>query len=229
MNDNLLLDVVDELSLPGKVKVAQSDGERSWTVDAERVPLLIQLRDAVAGGIGSHGGSALGSERMPIDAGALELFDEIAGQVSEWYLAIPQRRQHLLVTDRLRAWYVFHVSEVRAGRISEVSDRDALELVTSWVARIRLMFDPPIRLDFTELVDGRQMPAACPVVGCGARYAIDARSGDRVIAVVLEYREAGAETLDGSVGKCRACGREWVGRFGVRELAHGINEGRDAA
>lgn len=215
-----LLTAVDVLTLPSVVKVRQSDGVREWTTECRQVPLLVQLEVAVAGGIGSHAGSSAARERMPIDAGALELFQSIASDVSKWYLEVPGRREHLLVTDRLRGWYVHHANEVRAGKVSQFTDLEITRKVEGWVSKIRGTFDPVIRLDFYELVDGKPMPVACPIEECGARYAFDPKTGDRIIAVVLEYRDLGAETIDKAVGRCRACEHEWSGGYGVRELAY---------
>lgn len=224
-----LLTAVDALTLPSVVKVKQSDGDREWTTECRQDALLIQLRDAVAGGIGSHAGASAARERMPIDAGALELWAHIEGVVSSWYWAIPDvrlsRREVMMrsgvdVSMRLRVWYVHHANQVRAGKVSQLADLEVTRMVEGWVSKIRGTFDPVIRLDFYELVDGKPMPVACPIEECGARYAFDPKTGDRIIAVVLEYRDLGAETIDKAVGRCRSCEHEWAGGYGVRELAY---------
>lgn len=223
-----LLTAVDALTLPSVVKVKQSDGDREWTTDCRQDALLIQLRDAVAGGIGSHAGASAARERMPIDAGALELFQSIASDVSKWYLEVPGRREHLLVTDRLRGWYVHHANEVRAGKVSPFTDLEVTRKVEGWVSKIRGTFDPPIRLELTEVIEGRMVPVACPATDCGERFAFDRRTGDQVIALVVEYRELGVETLDQAVASCRACGGEWRGRAALRGLRWLLDE-REAA
>ena len=215
-----LLTAVDALTLPSVVKVKQSDGDREWTTECRQVPLLVQLEAAVAGGIGSHAGSSPARERMPIDAGALELLSQIDALVSGWYWSVPNVRLKVDLSTRLRVWYVHHANQVRAGKIGAAEDAKTTRMVEGWVSKIRGTFDPVIRLDFYELVDGKPMPVACPIEECGARYAFDPKTGDRIIAVVLEYRDLGAETIDKAVGRCRACEHEWAGGYGVRELAY---------
>ena len=227
-----LLTAVDALTLPSVVKVKQSDGDREWVTPCRQDPLLIQLRDAVAGGIGSHAGASAARERMPIDAGALELWGHIEGVVSSWYWAIPDARMSrrevkmrsgVDVSTRLRVWYVHHANQVRAGKVSQFTDLEVTRKVEGWVSKIRGTFDPPIRLELTELVDGQSVPVKCPE--CGERFAFDPMSGDRVTAVVVEYRELGEETLDRAVGSCRSCSALWRGRSSLRALRWLLDSG----
>lgn len=213
-----LLTAVDALTLPSVVKVKQSDGDREWTTECRQVPLLVQLEAAVAGGIGSHAGSSPARERMPIDAGALELLSQIDAVVSVWYWSVPNVRLKVDLSTRLRVWYVHHANLVRAGKIGAAEDAKTTRMVEGWVSKIRGTFDPPIRLELTEMVDGRMVPVACPSPDCGERIAYDPRTGDRIIALVVEYRELGSETLDQAVASCRACGGEWRGRAALRGL-----------
>ena len=181
-----LLTAVDALTLPSVVKVRQSDGDREWTTECRQDALLIQLRDAVAGGIGSHAGSSAARERMPIDAGALELLSQIERVVSVWYWSVPNVRLKVDLSTRLRVWYVHHANQVRGGKLSAAEDAKTTRLVEGWVSKIRGTFDPPIRLELTEMVDGRMVPVACPATDCGERFAFDRRTGDQVIALVVE-------------------------------------------
>ena len=222
-----LLTAVDALTLPSVVKVKQSDSDREWTTECRQVPLLVQLEAAVAGGIGSHAGSSPARERMPIDAGALELMGQIEGVVSGWYWSVPNVRLKVDLSTRLRVWYVHHANQVRAGKIGAADDVKTTRMVEGWVSQIRGMFDPPIRLELTEVVGGQSVPVACPE--CGERFAFDPNTGDRVTAVVVEYRELGEETLDRAVGSCRACSAVWRGRAALRGLRWLLDEREMAA
>lgn len=221
-------EAVDALTLPRTVKVIQSDNNRQWVTELRHDPLLIQLRDAVAGGVGKHAGSSPGNERIPFDSSALELFDSITGTINAWYLAIPTPRAHLIVSDRLRAWYVHHANLLRAGKVSREVDETATKTLTGWVSQITAKFDPPTVLELRHLVweGGRQVhkPAKCPVEACGAEWAMNPATGERITALVVEYREIGAETLDEAVGLCRSCGTEWRGRFALRALRHELDQ-----
>lgn len=221
-----LLTAVDALTLPSVVKVKQSEGDREWVTECRQVPLLVQLEAAVAGGIGSHAGSSPARERMPIDAGALELLSQIDALVSNWYWSVPNVRLKVDLSTRLRVWYVHHANLVRGGKLSAAEEAKTTRLVEGWVLQIRGMFDPPIRLELTELVEGLSVPVACPE--CGERFAFDPNTGDRVTAVVVEYRELGEETLDKAVGSCRSCSAVWRGRSSLRALRWLLDE-REAA
>lgn len=222
-------EAVDALTLPRRVKIMQANETDSWVTEVTHDALLIQLRDAVVGGISKHAGSSPGNERIPFDSGALELFDGIANTVNAWYIAVPVPRQHLLITDRLRAWYVHHANLLRAGKVSQEVDRATTNTLAGWVVEIESKFDPPITLELLHKVGNRTVPANCPIESCGAQWALNPSSGDRMVALVVEYREIGAETLDQAVGKCRACGAEWQGRFALRSLRYQLDQQNENA
>jgi hypothetical protein len=227
MTDNYLLAAVLKLTQPYRTKVLQSKDlsildaegnlEASHSVtcigEVQHEPLLLQLRDAIAGGIGKHAGSSAARERIPFDAGALELFDQIAGQINAWYRPLPNAREERHIHDRLNDWYLHFENQRRAGKIELETDRITTHLVEQWARQIEGMFDPPQTIEIT---------AACPT--CGARYAHDPKTGDQKTAVVIEYRELGEVTLDHATGLCRFCETVWRGRHGVRELRYAIDQ-----
>lgn len=65
-------------------------------------------------------------------------------------------------------------------------------------------------------------PAPCPE--CGERFAFDPATGDRITALVIEYREAGERTLEAATATCRSCGIGWKGKGGLEELAASISD-----
>lgn len=221
MSNNYLLDAVQKLTQPHTTKVPQANEAGIGCIsDVIHDPLLLQLRDSVAGGTGKHAGSSPARERIPFDAGALELFDTIAKQINAWYLELPGAREDRYVHDRLTDWYGDYENRRRAGKTTDTADRDTVKLVEGWARSIEAMFDPPQRIEITT---------GCPM--CGARYAFDPRNGDQMTAIVIEYRELGELTLDRATGMCRSCETVWRGRHGVRELRWLIDqaEGGDAA
>jgi len=195
-----LLDAVDALTLPTTVRVDQGLGHPTVIKHA---PLLDQLEAGVAGGIGSHAGASPARERMPIDAGALQLVDDISSTVMGWKLRLSKGARFGSLSFRLRDWYVAYIGTVR----SEHSDREYERVLSGWQGQVSGMFDPPTRLEIT---------APCPL--CAARFTVDALTGNSGAAVVVEYREVGAATLDEASGLCRACGAVWKGRSALREL-----------
>lgn len=221
-------EAVDALTLPRRTKVIQVKDDVEEVAELVHDPLLIQLREAVVGGVGKHAGSSPGNERIPFDSGALELFDHISRTINQWYLATPIPRAHLYVNDRLRAWYVHHANLIRAGKVSREVDAEATRTLVGWVSQINAKFDPPTVLELRHIVtvNGRQVhkPATCPVEACGSEWAMNPSTGERITALVVEYREIGAETLDEAVGVCRSCGTEWRGRFALRSLRYQLDQ-----
>ncbi|MCA0217939.1 MAG: zinc-ribbon domain-containing protein [Actinobacteria bacterium] len=262
-DENYLLAAVQKLTVPYTSKVMQSnDAGITCISEVEHEPLLVTLRDAVVGGIGSHAGSSSSArERIPFDAGAMELFDDISRQVNEWYLSLEEQKEHLHLHTRLGRWYLDYENRRRAGKVTDDADALVTRVVEGWVRRIEGMFDPPSVIELTEehwvpvmvpktrvrVIDGERVketvldaegkavmkpklnalkepvlrlvdtdPAVCP--SCGATYAIDPKTGDRITALVVEYRELGEETVDQSNGVCRSCGTIWHGGSGVRAL-----------
>jgi len=195
-----LLDAVDALTLPTTVRVDQGGGHPTIIKHA---PLLDQLEAAVAGNTGSHEGSSKSLERIPIDPGALELKGTISSTVLSWQLRLSRSVRFDTVAGQLRSWYAAYIGTVR----SEHTDLQYERILTGWDRQISTMFDPPTRLEVT---------AACPL--CDVRVSVEAGTGNHRTAVVVEYREVGAATLDEASGLCRACGAVWKGRSALREL-----------
>jgi len=195
-----LLDAVDALTLPTTARVDQGAGPPTVIKHA---PLLDQLEAAVAGGIGSHAGASAYRERMPLNADAMRLVDEVSGEVMRWHLRLSSAVRFGSLAGRVRAWYVLHVGTVT----SEHTDKAFAGVLEGWQREVEALFDPPTRLEVT---------APCPM--CAARFSTDERTGDRVTAVTVEYREVGVLTLDEAVGSCRACKVVWKGRSALREL-----------
>lgn len=222
VTSNYLLDAIQKLTSPHKTKVMQSkvveDHEVPYVTEVFHDPLLVTLRDAVVGGIGAHAGSSSARERIPFDAGALALFDEISSQVNRWYRELDTFHFHEYIHDRLAAWYVDYENRRRAGKVSDADETITTNLVEGWARRIEAMFDPPKTIELTA----DDAPVPCPV--CGGQYAIDPRSGDRMTALVIEYREVGQDTMDQATGLCRSCSAVWRGSSGVRHLRWLVDE-----
>lgn len=66
------------------------------------------------------------------------------------------------------------------------------------------------------------VPAECPE--CRQRYGYDPATGDQMPALVLEYRDAGAQTVDHAVARCRSCETTWRGSTAIRSLRWDIDQ-----
>lgn len=236
IQQNYLLAAVDKLTLQHPSRVVQSrtleivdaEGEvtRSMEVSCVSVvdhdPLLLQLRGAVMSSTGSKGASSDGSARIPLNPTADALFVAIARQINAWYRRLPNAREERHIHERLRDWYIDFENRRRAGKLSEVEDLAASKVVEGWARSIEAMFDPPTVLEITE--EGRAgvaQPTPCPV--CGGRYAIDVRNGDRVTALIVEYRNLGLDTMEHATGLCRSCEEVWHGSGGLRAMRWAID------
>jgi hypothetical protein len=195
-----LLDAVDALTLPTTVKVIQGPGKPTVI---KHDPLLTQLQAAIVAGTDRSSNASPARERMPLNADAMRLCDEIEGKLIRWQLRLSKSVRFDTLAGQLRAWYALYLATVR----SEHTDLQYERILTGWHREITNMFDPPTRLEIT---------APCPL--CNARVSVEQGTGNQVTAVVVEYLEIGAATLDEATGSCRACGVVWKGRAALREL-----------
>lgn len=72
----------------------------------------------------------------------------------------------------------------------------------------------------TRVVERR--PATCPE--CGENTAHDPRTGDKILALVLEYRDESTQTVQNAVIRCRSCEATWEGSHGCRTVAWEIEQ-----
>lgn len=206
-----LLDAVDALTLPTTVKVIQGPGKP--TVITHQ-PLLTQLQAAVAAGTDRSSNASPARERMPLNAEAMRIEGEVSGELTRWQLRQSGSIRFDTLAGRLRSWYAVYIGAVR----SEHTDLQYERILTGWHKEIMAMFDPPTRLEIT---------APCPL--CDARVWFEPQTGNQVTAVVVEYMEVGAATLEKASGLCRACGVVWKGSSALRELRWLIDGGNEAA
>lgn len=215
----------------------------------DRDPLLQQLRDAVHSSFGSHGAATRGSERIPFNADALELYAAISKSIGDEYYEVadanPDPRWE--PEEVLGKWLLLIENGVRGGTIDEGYPEAARSEARGWVDRIEGLFNPPRKLELTvvrQVTEHRKravqtytrgtqieeiqvtrevrIPAPCPE--CEERYAYDAGTGNRRFALVLEYWELGAETFGKLRATCGACGYEWHGQDAARNLMVLIDE-----
>jgi hypothetical protein len=250
-DQNYLLDAVDALTLPRKVRFVQVNNAGISCVSEHQHESLIEwLRDAIAGNIGSHdGGSSDPTTRIPFDPNALALYERIEHKIGEWYVLRTGKPPGLLPEQNLREWYRHYAAGEGRDRYHEaVLDALGVELtrqLSSWARQITAMSDPPKRLEVATKVQvpvvnprtGERLyredgslrtrlsthPAACPK--CDQATAFDPTTGDQITALVIEYRQSDEEdALNAAVAVCRSCEWRWSGNAGIRELRLQIDE-----
>lgn len=75
----------------------------------------------------------------------------------------------------------------------------------------------------TRLIERR--PASCPE--CGERTAHDPKTGDMILALILEYRDESTSTIEHAVITCRSCEARWEGVAGLRAVSWEIEQEQD--
>jgi hypothetical protein len=189
-----LLDAVDELTLPKRVKVMQDEGVVSVTIP----PLLTQLDEIIRSDIGlTASGASLAHERNILDADALYRFIQISSQIRDWCRLVGVRPGGTPALA-LRQWFV-------AATPDEQATAWHVRKLGSWAAYIRAKLDPPRE---------RELPDRCPDCGATEWW----RDGVRFLhPLVIKYR-VGPGLVDQATAVCRACEKSWA----VRELAFAL-------
>jgi hypothetical protein len=212
------LDLVQRLTAPHQKTI----GELTQTVDS----LLQQLREAIFLGMETGGsGSAFGS-RMPLDASAADLLEEIDRQAAEVLGAVSHAPTPFGTTEAyVRLW----AGQTTEGKLFTVSVRQAIpnahqvvkdaieagakkipptvetvrrqysayQLVSIWADRIDDLFNPP---------SPREIRANCPA--CDARYVHKMKDGQHIRSAALNFvRDREGRTI---AAKCSACTVSWA-------------------
>jgi len=209
------LTLVDRLTKPHPEALARDHGTEIQTVDG----LLQQLRGAIFLGLETGGAGAAFGSRLPLDATATDLLEEIDRQAAEVLMAVQQGPTPYGTTEAyVRRW----AGQTTEGKLFTVTVRQtvdnpeeyyrthpgkptvfsgmvqytAMQLVQSWVDRIEDLFNPP---------STREIRANCPA--CDARYVFKVKDGHHQQSAALNFvRDSEGRTL---AAKCSACSASW--------------------
>jgi hypothetical protein len=209
MTDLTFTEMVDHLTKEHEVPLQRDTGTTMVLEDG----LLPMLREAIFLGMEHGSGGGFGS-RPPMDAGAVDLLEEITSQAAEVLAAVDRRPTpfgHVEEYVRLWSGLVNESSRVRVSsrRLSqpvppalprvflEVRELTAFRLVRLWYSRVREFFEPP---------RFREISAACPL--CGVRYVFRRVDGVVVRSSVLRFVLDGGS--DSVRAECVSCGGVWL-------------------
>lgn len=118
----------------------------------------------------------------------------------------------LYLEQTLTDWYIALVEAVRRGDVDAAIEDFHARVVRAWVESIEALFDPPWQREWKS-----------PHLHCREEWAYDAKTGDRIRAPILTYRESNHNDPVEVIGaECRFCGWKWSGRDGVRDLMRHI-------
>lgn len=212
MTEPTFHELIDKLTRGQAEFVKTDDGQKLVTSDG----LLERLREAVFGGA-SGGGGAQGKAKLPLDAAALDILEEIDTQAAEALAHTDSRPTPFGTAESyVRLWsaavtdetpVTVTVRETIADRIESVGPRvfnakietTAIALVRAWVRRIEEFFEPPMN---------SPIPAACPREECGQRYSFRQSDGAEVRGSALSI-QIDRETRRPLGASCSACGHRW--------------------
>lgn len=163
--------VIDDLASGRIITTTLDDGTK---VKVWHDPLLAQLRAAVAANLTGGNGTVASAHRIPLNADALELYEQLETVISEAYVNEHLGVPGLLPEDNLKQLWVN-----RWLPYQEANDLDVLateDAVRGWRAQINNLFDPPKKIP---------LDLACPV--CRQTHWIN-ENGDQNRALVMTYR-----------------------------------------
>jgi len=209
---SLLLEAVDALTLPVKVKtITQKRNGREFVFDSndhpvmmvvksELPPLLDQLEAAVSSSTGGPAGKgSLASERNVLDADALFQAMVIRDRIRDWCHLEHVDHDRDSNTVSLRRWYAATLKH-------DIDEDHHVRILRSWRGFIEAKLDPQREMD---------LPWACPI--CGADTWWNAGHEYRR-PLVIRYRADGPDMVQHARAMCRSCERVWH----VRELAYAL-------
>jgi len=211
---NDLRDAMDALTKPIRSAIWQDELDNQGQHIGQKLTkqvdqsLLYQLRHAISGDLGSHGGgSKAAHERTPFDVAAFTMYEDIDGRVRAWAADAGMAPQHTRVEDVLRSW--FPIWTVKAIPDQLVDRHTAI--LTRWAVGINDLLDPPTKQELT---------APCPL--CGQMWATVGKGeeAESVRALWAVWRD----NKDDSYGMCRACDHMWRGISAMRQLRISIDD-----
>ena len=214
MADYSFSELVEKLTIGWHEFVDTDDGQVLTTSDG----LLERIREAVFGGA-SGGGGTQGKAKLPLDATALDILNEIDRQAAEVLAAADPRPTPYGTTESyVSLWSALvdaetpvvvtsretvgdHIDMGSQPRVfSARVETTAFELVAGWVNRIESYFAPA--------TISEPIPAPCPVPECGERYALRQVDGVTMRSDALS-NSIERETRKLLGANCGACGKHW--------------------
>lgn len=192
--------------------------EETGRIAAKSMPALIpELREAVFGGMEATGGQAGFNARLPIAAGALDLYEAIDMEIAEaWACVFPNQIPNADTPERLLSQIVAAASPetsvtitVSTQRVDNRGTRDEhwwverrpaeftiITLMNRWCRQILEFFDPP-----------RVAAIDHECLSCGEMWAHKTVDDEQVRYKVFVFiRDTHGNSTE---ARCLACGTSW--------------------
>lgn len=207
----------DFLTLTQPHPVMWEDPETGAMETREEQGLITQLHDAVFGGMESTGGMSGFKAKLPISAGALDLYEQIDQEIAEtWGWLFPDQIPGVVKLERLLSQVAAVATPDDQVTITEATQRidhpgtryehwwvertpktfTVAKLFQRWVQQIRDFFDPP-----------RTAEIQAPCLQCDEEWAWKNVSGENVKYRVLVFiRNENGDSIE---ARCLSCGASW--------------------
>lgn len=212
MNDEWL-ELLDKLTKDGHEWLDTDAGK----ILAERQGLLPQLRAAIFAGMENTGGSSAFGSKPPLDAGAVDLYDEIADQASQvlaivdhhptpyghpenyvrlWAAQTGEQRRFTITTRVSIPGFEWKAEDPHTKGVEiRTETYSAIELLRLWAERCEAFFNPST---------SREIAAPCPA--CGERYVYRHQDGQAIRSAalnILRDKQSG-KSIEAKCGNCSA-------------------------
>lgn len=250
--ENKLLNAVDVLTVKTVTKATQTNiNGISCVSEIEHEPLIAQLRSAIASNLGGSAGGKSPNERVPLDADALQKYEQIEDAILHRYEEFIDTPPGLYPEQSLRAWYIEFSNRYRDGTITDQRYFDEVSTLENWARIIRDKLSPPSALELA----GSECPECGfawydTVLNTARRTEDDIKDHpptdddwreppegmkrtakadqwnwvdkERRPALTVTYRPDNMGGLTESFAKCGNCNHVWMGSHGIRALAYEI-------
>lgn len=247
---NPLLDAIDDLTIvhiitTPNIPILDGTGKQTGekTHYEKHDGLIKQLREAIASDIGGTAAGKPSNERIPLDADALQKYEQIEKAIGEKYVALLKKVPGLYPEKNLREWYIEFTNQHRAGKLSDETYDDELKVMQSWVRIVTEKLSPPTILEIpneqcpecgfdwylTVLnISKRELRINPKDTDWVNKKSIDDEGSRNWVerelkpALTVTFKPDGKGGLSASFAKCGCCNHVWLGSKGIRALAYEI-------
>lgn len=196
MTDSEPLTITDLLPLVQQLTTGtRPTGHRSHV----RPALLQQLRDAVTPDPGGTGRSKPDNERSVINAGALDLYDYLVGQIEQLYDQATGTTPHGAPDELLLAWWSAVVVDDTLDPLNTAQLATLHDRLDTMITRIRDLLESPAPVEITG--------TRCPE--CGVRRT---PHGAALTRLTRPWKD------NETTVTCRACNATWTGHEAIAML-----------
>lgn len=171
--------------------------------------LIAQLRSNIIPDGDGLGGRKAASERSPINAAALDLYEYLVRHIGRLYKQGTDRHPIGSPEELLVAWFVELAIQAANGEVIQAQFDTLNARLEDWRTRIMDLFNPPERME---------IPYACPDCGC-LHITRNTPEGTIRQYALVGIARPWKDYQEGVICRGPDCGSEWLGEKPMLELA----------